>query len=113
MFSSARSDDGSTLSGAFDVQFRTWKVIRDVERKQVDVGEPYSGGSYRTLESLILNNKTQAVEGLVVNTVHSGDTVRGGIGLRNHTIPTGLPYGGRWTEVFSGSNPSQLVSMRI
>ncbi|KAL8721861.1 MAG: hypothetical protein Q9225_001538 [Loekoesia sp. 1 TL-2023] len=41
---------------------------------------------------------TQAVEGLVVNTVHSGDTVRGGIGLRNHTVPSGLPYGGRWSE---------------
>lgn len=33
-----------------------------------------------------------------MDTVHSGDTVRGGIGLRNHTIPSGLPYGGRWTE---------------
>ncbi|KAL8727319.1 MAG: hypothetical protein Q9181_005751 [Wetmoreana brouardii] len=92
VFSSATSDDGSTLSSAFDVQFRTWDVIRDVDYKQVDAGRPYSGGSYRTLESLILNNKTQAVEGLVV------DTVRGGIGLRNHTIPIGLPYGGRWTE---------------
>ena len=34
----------------------------------------------------------QAVEGLVV------DTVRGGVGLRNHTAPQGLQYGATWTE---------------
>lgn len=80
------------MSGAFDIQFRTWTVLRDVDYKQIDGGEPYAGGSYRTIESLILSNKTQAVEGLVV------DTVRGGIGLRNHTVPSGLLDGGRWTE---------------
>jgi hypothetical protein len=41
---------------------------------------------------LILNNATQAVEGLVV------DTQKGGIGFRNHTAPINLPHGATWSE---------------
>ena len=92
IFSSATSSDGSTLSGAFDIQYRTWTVKQDTRFKQVDAGKPYPGGSYRTIDSLILNNKTEAIEGLVV------DTVQGGVELRNHTVPTGLPYSGQWAE---------------
>ena len=44
------------------------------------------------MDSLILNNDTEPVEGLIV------DTVRGGIGFRNHTVPPGFQYGVTWEE---------------
>jgi hypothetical protein len=44
------------------------------------------------MQSLILNNDTEAVEGLVV------DTKQGGIGFRNHTIPMDFKHGATWTE---------------
>jgi len=36
------------------------------------------------MESLVLNNTFQPVEGLIVDTVNSG------IGFRNHTVPLGF-----------------------
>lgn len=99
MFSSATSDDGNTLSGAFDIQYRTWRVSTDKINRRVDAGSPYATGSYRAIDSLILHNKTEAVEGVVV------DTVRGGVGYRNHSVPTGLQYGGKWNEDLTWVEP--------
>jgi hypothetical protein len=44
------------------------------------------------METLILNNAFQPVEGLIV------DTVNGGIGFRNHIFPPGFQHGVTWTE---------------
>jgi hypothetical protein len=99
IFSSATSDDGNTLSGAFDIQYRTWSVSTDKINGRVDAGSPYATGSYRAIDSLILHNKTETVEGVVV------DTVRGGVGYRNHTVPTGLQYGGKWNEDLTWVEP--------
>jgi hypothetical protein len=97
IFSSATSN--TTLSGAFNIQYRTWAVTVDSNQHMVDRGLPYPISSYRTLDLVILHNKTEAVEGVVV------DTVNGGVGYRNHTIPTGLPYGGNWTEELTWIEP--------
>ena len=92
VFSSATSDDGNTLSGALDIQYRSWSVGVDTYGKQVDGGKPYAQGEFRNLEMVILHNKAEAIEGLVV------DSVKGGLGFRNHTIPMGFESGAEWSE---------------
>jgi hypothetical protein len=59
----------------------------------INNGSDFLIGDYRQLTSLLLNDKIEAVEGLIV------DTHNGGIGFRNHSIPVGaLAYGAEWTE---------------
>lgn len=96
--SSATLDDGITLSGAFDIQYRTWSVGASQD-KQIDAGRPYSKGSYRPLDTLILHRKTEAVKDLLVDTVH------GGVGFHNHTVPRGLQYGAKWSEDLTWLEP--------
>ena len=91
--------DGTTLSGPFDIQFRTWNVAVDDDRNTIDRGQSYTQGSYRSLDSLILHNKIEALEGVIA------DTVTGGVGFRNHTAPSGLPYGGAWSEDITWIEP--------
>lgn len=40
----------------------------------------------------MLHNTVEAVEGVIA------DSIDGGIGYRNHTVPSNLPYGGEWSE---------------
>ena len=91
--------DGTTLSGPFDIQYRTWRVDIDRFRKTVDRGQPYTKGSYRSLDTLILHDTFEAVEGIIA------DTINGGIGFRNHTAPLGLAYGGEWSEDITWIEP--------
>jgi hypothetical protein len=44
------------------------------------------------MDSLVLNNATEPVEGLIV------DTKQGGIGFRNHTVPPSFQHGVTWEE---------------
>lgn len=98
IFSSDTLDDGNTLSGAFDIQYRPWSVDAS-QGKQIDAGRSYSKGSYRALDTLILHRKTEAVDGLLVDTVH------GGVGFRNHTVPRCLQYGAKWSEDLTWLEP--------
>ena len=47
----------------------------------------------------MLHNTTEALEGVIV------DTVNGGLGYRNHTLPENLPLGGRWSEDITWIEP--------
>ena len=47
----------------------------------------------------MLHNTTEALEGIIV------DTVNGGLGYRNHTLPENLPLGGRWSEEITWIEP--------
>lgn len=100
IFSSATA--GTTLCGPFDIQYRTWEVgldTHDGDPPKIDRGSPYPRSSYRSLDSIILHNKTEALEGVIV------DTARGGVGYRNHTVPTGMPLGGQWSEDLTWIEP--------
>jgi hypothetical protein len=92
IFTSATSHEGSTISGAFDIQHRTWAVKVD-DHKLVDRGNPYPVGKFRSLESLILRNDVILVEGLVVDARNGG-----GVGFRNHSVPVGATNGAEWKE---------------
>ncbi|KAL8713256.1 MAG: hypothetical protein Q9225_006816 [Loekoesia sp. 1 TL-2023] len=97
VFSSAT--DGTTLSGPFDIQYRTWDINFDKAQQVIDRGQSYASGSYRSLESLVLHNRVEALEGIIV------DSMNGGIGYRNHTAPLDLPYGGEWSEEITWIEP--------
>ena len=60
---------------------------------------PLSKGLYRPLDSLILHNKVEALEGVIA------DSINAGIGYRNHTLPEGLPHGGVWSEDITWIEP--------
>ncbi|KOC10785.1 hypothetical protein AFLA70_138g002521 [Aspergillus flavus AF70] len=96
IFSSATSGTNNTVSGPFDIQYRQ---VFPTSMTQVDNGEPYIVGSYRVMDSLILHDKVEAIEGLIV------DSTRGGLGYRNHTVPANLSTGGRWTEDITWLQP--------
>jgi hypothetical protein len=55
-------------------------------------GSAYLVGGYRNLHTVVLRNSTEAYEGLIV------DTINGGVGFRNHTVPPPTAYGSTWTE---------------
>ncbi|KAK2787891.1 hypothetical protein FQN51_003062 [Onygenales sp. PD_10] len=90
-------DKGSkTISGLFDIQYRQY-FNRSYEK--VNGGQDFVSGVFRSLDTLVLHDKLEVVEGLVV------DSVTGGIGYRNHTIPAGLSNGAVWREDITWLEP--------
>lgn len=97
MFYSRTSAPGNTLSGLFDIQYRRWTL------DQVDItdkGAVHTKGDYRSLESLVVQDRIVLKEGIIVDMT---DTP--GIGFRNHTAPVGLDLGGTWTEDITWLEP--------
>jgi hypothetical protein len=89
VFRDGASAFGPSVSSIFDMQYRTFFNGTD----QYSVLGWYAKPSYRSLQVLILDEKVEAVEGLIV------DMVDGGIGFRNHTAPAkALKYGSTWDE---------------
>ncbi|PKX88981.1 uncharacterized protein P174DRAFT_471458 [Aspergillus novofumigatus IBT 16806] len=89
VFRDGASAFGPSVSSVFDMQYRTFFNGTD----QYSVLGWYAKPSYRSLQVLILDEKVEAVEGLIV------DMVDGGIGFRNHTAPAkALKYGSTWDE---------------
>ena len=96
VFSSGTEGARTTISNFFDIEWRQLTWVRQIPRQgnnyTYDNGTSYSVGRFQQIDSSILDSRYKVVEGLVV------DAREGGLGFRNHTIPTGLPYGGRWKE---------------
>ncbi|RDW63674.1 hypothetical protein BP6252_11219 [Coleophoma cylindrospora] len=86
---SSGTDDQTTVSNYFDIQWRRYTTTQD---DILNNGTAYLIGTFKNLVSLILNDGLQPVEGLIV------DTKKGGIGLRNHTVPPGFQHGVTWKE---------------
>lgn len=87
MFRSATDD--STVASTLDVQYRSWMSYRS---KYFDNNEPYVRGRFKHIEMLLSQEQYVLVEGVIA------DTIAGGIGYRNHTVPRGLQHGGEWEE---------------
>ncbi len=79
----------TTISNYFDIQWRRYQVTSSSDYNN---GSTYLVGAYRLVQSLILADVVQPVEGLIV------DTISGAIGFRNHTVPPGFKYGATWEE---------------
>ncbi|GIJ92598.1 hypothetical protein Asppvi_001876 [Aspergillus pseudoviridinutans] len=89
VFRDGASAFGPSVASIFDMQYRTFINGTD----PYSVLGWYAKPSYRSLQVLILDEKVEAVEGLIV------DMVDGGIGFRNHTAPAkALKYGSTWNE---------------
>jgi hypothetical protein len=89
IFQSGLAEQSETVSSIFDIQWRSYNTQQD---QDVNNDSTVLVGGYRQLTTLILDDAIEAVEGLIV------DTISGGIGFRNHTIPSGIPLGVTWTE---------------
>lgn len=97
MFTSATSDQGNTISGLFDIQFRRWKFNKN---GIINKGRPYVQGNSRFTGTLIAQDRVVLVEGLIVDM-----RKHPGVGFRNHTIPVGLSHGGTWKEDITWTEP--------
>ena len=95
-FTSATNTEGNTISSIFDIRYRSYfnyanKTVPKGE-EWINQGKPFTQGVPRFFQSLIMDNKIEPIEGLVV------DMVNGGVGFRNHTLPPASPYGTTWSE---------------
>lgn len=94
VFTSATAN--TTVSSLFDIQFRTYQRRTDKLFKNNVIplrnNSLYIVRSSTYLHSILLNNKIELVEGLVVDSIHPG------IGFRNHTIPPQTEHGSSWEE---------------
>jgi hypothetical protein len=86
---SSGTQNSTTVSNYFDIQ---WRRYITTSSSLLNNGTTYLLGAFRNMQSLILNNAIQPIEGLVI------DTVRGRVGLRNHTVPQGFQFGVTWEE---------------
>ncbi|SCO87604.1 uncharacterized protein FRV6_11731 [Fusarium oxysporum] len=86
---SSGTRDHTTVSNFFDIQWRRYATTQDW---LLNNGSAYLLSNYRNVQSLILNNAAEVVEGLVV------DMIKGGVGFRNHTVPPGFSFGVTWEE---------------
>ena len=83
-----------SVSSIGDIQWRTYSIEQEIPLPGgfFNNGSEYLVGGYRQLTSLLLDGTVTLVEGLLVN------TVTGGIGFRNHSVPPTSRYGSTWTE---------------
>ncbi|KJZ73806.1 hypothetical protein HIM_06699 [Hirsutella minnesotensis 3608] len=89
IFSSGTAGNLTTVSNFFDIEWRQLSTKKDVNYNN---NTEYEIGLYRQLDSLLLQGEFKVLEGLVV------DGKSGGIGFRNHTMPTNLKRGATWEE---------------
>ncbi|PWI64238.1 hypothetical protein PCL_11358 [Purpureocillium lilacinum] len=89
IFSSGTAGQPTTISNFFDIEWRQLSTTRDTLYNN---GTEYEIGLYRQLDSILLQDEYKVLEGLVV------DNKIGGVGFRNHTVPTGLDRGATWKE---------------
>lgn len=89
VFDSGRNQFDGTVSSIWDIQWRSYVTAMD---QDLDNGSARVEGTFRTLQTLLLEDGLMAVEGLIV------DMISGGIGLRNHTVPIQADVQMTWSE---------------
>lgn len=100
IFNSVHNDWNHTVAGSFDIEWRSWGYSMPSPPEQSVYGDKrYPIGSMRFLDSLILHDEIEALEGLIV------DMRSGGIGFRNHTAPVHVENGAEWSEDLLFVNP--------
>jgi len=93
LYQSGLRDRPSSLSSFFDVQTRQYRLTpRIPSYYDTKNNASYMVPSYKPLTSVVLNNNYELLEGII------SDSIDGGIGFRNHSVPTGMQYGAEWEE---------------
>ncbi|KAF9891491.1 hypothetical protein FE257_003958 [Aspergillus nanangensis] len=88
-FDSGRKSFDSSVSSIWDIQWRSYVNRQDDDYNN---GSRRVEGTYRPIQQVFLEDGYPIVEGLVV------DAVNGGVGFRNHSIPTSPGHGVTWEE---------------
>jgi len=89
-----------SLSSFFDIQSRQWTTWTGdiVERRGSLLGV-----DYKYLSTILMNNRIEPFEGLIV------DSISGGIGFRNHSVPVAeFRYGAEWEEDVIWMQPESI-----
>jgi len=90
---SSGTHNRSTISNYFDIEWRRFLKTKTIGPPlSYNNGSEYIVGSSRVMESLAFTDDFLAIEGLIV------DTKSGGIGFRNHTVPSDSHFGMSWSE---------------
>lgn len=89
---SSGTGDNSSICSYFDIEWRRYQTKVDDLRPEANNGSEFLVGASRFMQSVILNDAIEPVEGLLV------DTKNGSIGFRNHTVPYGFENGVAWDE---------------
>ncbi|KAL2019177.1 hypothetical protein VTK56DRAFT_10049 [Thermocarpiscus australiensis] len=90
IYSSGTRGIGTTVSNFFDIEWRQLTMGTDDE--MYNNGSAYAVNMFRQLDSIVLGDSVRLLEGLVV------DTLSGGIGFRNHTLPMPPARNVSWQE---------------
>jgi hypothetical protein len=101
-FSSSADTDWDLRARAFDIEFRTYRTVPARNDSYLN-----TTGDFVTLESLLFEQGPQLREGLII------DPINGGIGFRNHTVPTEpslRAYGAQWKEDILWIEPETFCS---
>jgi hypothetical protein len=99
-----------SISSIFDIQSRSysWSNVNPFSPFQPINITAYPVSIFRQVTSLIMQNGSTVVEGLVV------DMLNGGIGFRNHSAPPVTPLGSLWSEDILFIEPeSQCVDTNL
>lgn len=89
---SSGSGYNTTIANYFDIEYRRYQIKLNKEDLDINNKSAYLVGTNRVMQSLVLNNKIEPVEGLLV------DSKNGSIAFRNHTVPVGFEHGVSWEE---------------
>ena len=89
LYSGGRFKFGKTMSSFWDIRSRQYTYT---SHPDINHGKAYPVEAFRMLESRVLEEKMFPVQGLVI------DMITGGIGFRNHTVPSGISQGADWRE---------------
>ncbi|KAI5363196.1 hypothetical protein Slin14017_G068770 [Septoria linicola] len=116
VFKSADNANGGAVANLFDIQYRSFlnynnqtKPNPDSTHVWLDHGKPRTQGRFQYYQQFFLENRTRAIEGLIISTQ---DTP--GIGLRNHTLPPASEYGYTWKERILWLKPvTQCTSLNL
>lgn len=105
IYSSGTKNRKTTVANFFDIE---WRQLTSQFDMNYNNGKAIASGIYRYLESFLISDEIQAIEGLVV------DAKDGGIGFRNHTLPVGQPRGTAWSEDLLFLEPEvECVAMNL
>lgn len=89
LYQSGLKSQPQTVSSFFDIQSRQYSYS---VQGGINHNERYVVDAYRSLDTLLLDDTIEAVNGLIV------DTINGGVAFRNHTAPLDTAYGAEWVE---------------
>ncbi|KAL8693631.1 MAG: hypothetical protein Q9218_001589 [Villophora microphyllina] len=79
----------NTIASPMDIQYRNYY---EEPNQYIDNGEVNVRGFIQPLQTILLDNQYRLVEGLII------DSISGGIGFRNHTVPLQMDLGAEWVE---------------